>query len=169
MPSPDYDIIIVVTGPAGLGAAFHLAGLPPSLSILMVDREKVCSGGLLNDCKQNYTFPIGFAADAWTREEAERLLPEVEQRLQPAIMEKQNIEVYRRRAERLGVTLLDIRQAHVGTDRSRALIRRLLDELKRRGVQFLLQKEVIDVLDDVGGAGVILAGGETVRGRKVIV
>ena len=31
-------------------------------------------------------------------------------------------------AERLGVTLLDIRQAHVGTDRSRVLIQRLLDE-----------------------------------------
>jgi len=169
MSSPIYDIIIVGTGPAGLGAAFHLAELSPSLSILMVDREKICSGGLLNDCKQNYTYPIGFAAENWTREEAERLLPQVEKWLQPAIKEKQNLEIYRRRAERLGVTLLDIRQAHVGTDRSRVLIQRLLDELASRGVQFMLQKEVTDVFDDRDGVGVVIADTERVCARKVIV
>ncbi len=169
MSSPTYDIIIVGTGPAGLGAAFHLAERAPSLSILMVDREKICSGGLLNDCKQNYTYPIGFAAENWTKEEAERLLPQVEKWLQPSIKEKQNLEVYRRRAERLGVTLLDVRQAHVGTDRSRILIQRLLDELARRGVQFMLQQEVTDVFDDADGAGVVIAGTERVHARKVIV
>ena len=57
MTTPDFDIIIVGTGPAGLGAAFHLTEHAPSRSILMVDREKICSGDLLNDCKQNYTYP----------------------------------------------------------------------------------------------------------------
>jgi uncharacterized protein len=166
---PDYDVIIVGTGPAGLGAAFHLAEHSPSLSILMIDREKICSGGLLNDCKQNYTYPIGFADGIWTREEAERLLPLVEKRLQPAIMEKHNIEVYRRRAERLGVNLLDVRQAHVGTDRSPALIRRLLDELAGIGVCFLPEREVTGVFDDSAGAGVTITASEKVRGRKVIV
>jgi hypothetical protein len=169
MTTPDYDIIIVGTGPAGLGAAFHLSGLSPSPSILMIDRERICSGGLLNDCKQNYTYPIGFAVDNWTRAEAERLLPQVEKSLQPAIKEKHNLEVYRRRAERLGVTLLDVRQAHVGTDRSRALIQRLLDELTGLGVQFLLEREVIDVFDDAAGTGVVISGGERLRARKVIV
>jgi uncharacterized FAD-dependent dehydrogenase len=169
MTTPDYDIIIVGTGPAGLGAAFHLSGLSPAPSILMIDRERICSGGLLNDCKQNYTYPIGFAVDNWTRAEAERLLPQVEKSLQPAIKEKHNLEVYRRRAERLGVTLLDVRQAHVGTDRSRALIQRLLDELTGRGVQFMLEREVIDVCDDAAGTGVVISGGERLRARKVIV
>lgn len=169
MPVHDFDVIIIGTGPAGLGAAFHLSEHSPDLSILMIDREQVCSGGLLNDCKQNYTYPIGFAAENWTQEEAERLLPLVEKCLQPAIKEKQNLEIYRRRAERLGVSLIDIRQAHVGTDRSRALIRRLLDELTGRGVQFMLQKEVTDVGEDPGGLTVVTVGTETVRGRKVIV
>ncbi len=169
MPSLHYDIIIVGTGPAALGAAFHLTDHSQSLSILMVDKEKICSGGLLNDCKQNYTFPIGFAVENWTREEAELLLPMVENSLQPAIKEKQNLELYQRRAERIGVTLLNVRQAHVGTDRSKELIQRLRAELESRGVQFWLEKEVTDVLDSAEGTGVIIAGTETVRAKKVIV
>lgn len=169
MPTTDYDIIIVGTGPAGLGAAFTLSEHAPRLSILMIDREKVCSGGLLNDCKQNYTYPIGFAVDNWTSDEAERLLPLVEKCLQPTIKGIHNLSVYQRRAERIGVTLLDVRQAHVGTDRSQDLIRRLRSELETRGVRFLLEKEVTDVLDDATGTGVILEGSQTVRGRKVVV
>ncbi len=169
MSSSEYDVIIIGTGPAGLGAAFHLTGLSPGISILMIDRERICSGGLLNDCKQNYTYPIGFATDNWTSAEAERLLPLVEEALQPTIKEKQNIEVYRRRAERLGVTLLDVRQAHVGTDRSRVLIQRLRDELTSRSVRFMLEREVSDVFNDAAGAGVVIAGGETLRAGNVIV
>ena len=169
MTTPVYDVIIVGSGPAGLGAAFQLSDHSPALSILMIDRERICSGGLLNDCKQNYTYPIGFAADNWTRAEAERILPLVERHLQPTIKDKHNLEVYRRRAERLGVTLLEVRQAHVGTDRSRILIQRLLDELKMRGVQFLLEQEVIDVFDDSDGTGVVIKDGQTLQARKVIV
>jgi uncharacterized FAD-dependent dehydrogenase len=169
MPTYDNDVIIVGTGPAGLGAAFHLTDVSRSLSILMVDRENICSGGLLNDCKQNYTYPIGFVVENWTREEAERLLPQVEKCLQPVFKEKTNLSVYQRRAERIGVTLLDIRQAHVGTDRSRALIRRLMGELESRGVRFMLKREVTDVFDDSTGSGVVIAGAETVRAGKVIV
>jgi len=169
MPHSDRDIIIVGTGPAGLGAAFHLTEQAPSLSVLMIDREKICSGGLLNDCKQNYTYPIGFVVENWTKEEAERLLPEVERHLKPVFKEKKNLEIYRRRAERIGVTLLDVRQAHVGTDRSRTLIRRLLAELERRGVRFMMETEVTDVFEDARGPGVVISGAETVRAGKVIV
>jgi uncharacterized FAD-dependent dehydrogenase len=169
MTIPDYDIIIVGTGPAGLGAAFHLAELAPSLSILMIDREKICSGGLLNDCKQNYTYPIGFSVDNWTPAEAGRLLPLVERQLQPVIKEKQNLAVYQHRAERLGVSLLDVRQAHVGTDRSRLLIQRLKDELTARGVVFRTECEVTDVSDTPFGAAVVIDGRETLRAGRVIV
>ncbi|KAF0216297.1 MAG: FAD dependent [Geobacteraceae bacterium] len=169
MTSDYYDVIIVGTGPAALGAAFHLTDAATSLSILMVDRDRICSGGLLNDCKQNYSYPIGFAAENWTREEAERLLPLVEEKLQPVFKEKQNVEVYQKRAERIGVSLLDVRQAHVGTDRSRLLIQRLMSELSARGVHILLEKEVTDVFDDADWSGITIAGAEKVRGGKVIV
>ena len=169
MPPSDYDIIIVGSGPAGLGTAFHLSETGPALSILMLDQEKICSGGLLNDCKQNYTYPIGFVVENWTRAEAERLLPQVEKYFQPVIKEKKNLDVYRHRAERIGVSLLDIRQAHVGTDRSRALIRQFMAELESRGVCVRLESEVTDVFDDDHGTGIVIAGTEKVFARQVII
>ena len=55
-----YDCVIVGTGPAGLGAAFHLSDNRPDMRILMIDKESMSTGGLRNDCKMNFTFPIGF-------------------------------------------------------------------------------------------------------------
>jgi len=168
MASDQYDVIIIGTGPAALGAAFHLTDRLPRLSILMIDKEAICSGGLLNDCKQNYSFPIGFAEEYWTREEAERLLPLVEERLLPAFKERRNLETYRRRAERIGVTLYDIRQAHVGTDQSTFLIQRLMAELAGRGVRILLKREVTDVREAGGGAEITVGGTEQLRAATVI-
>ena len=169
MPSEQYDVIIIGTGPAALGAAFHLSEQLPSLSILMIDKERICSGGLLNDCKQNYSYPIGFAEEYWTREEAERLLPLVEEKLQPSFKTKHNIDTYRKRAERVGATLYDIRQAHVGTDRSKLLIRRLMDELAARGVRIILEREVTDIREGSNGAEITLDGTERLRADRVIV
>ncbi|HPX60956.1 MAG TPA: FAD-dependent oxidoreductase [Deltaproteobacteria bacterium] len=159
MASEHFDVIIIGTGPAALGVAFRLTEKQPHLSILMIDKETICSGGLLNDCKQNYSYPIGFAEEYWSREEAERLLPLVEERLQPVFMERSNLATYRRRAERIGVTLYDIRQAHVGTDRSRLLIKRLMDELAGRGVKVILGCEVTEVDEQPTGAVITLADG----------
>jgi len=168
MASDQYDVIIIGTGPAALGAAFHLTDRLPALSILMIDKATICSGGLLNDCKQNYTYPIGFAEEYWTREEAERLLPLVEERLRPAIKEQKNLETYRRRAERVGAILFDVRQAHVGTDQSKFLIHRLMDELAGRGVRILLEREVSDVREGDGGAEITVSGTESLRADTVI-
>lgn len=168
MPSSQYDIIIVGTGPSALGAAFHLSEQLPSLSILMIDKERICSGGLLNDCKQNYSYPIGFAEEYWSRDEAERLLPLVEEKLQPAFKELRKLDTYRRRAERIGVTLYEIRQAHVGTDRSRLLIQRLMDELTARGVRIILGREVTDIREGSGGAEITVAGSERLRAGRVV-
>ena len=69
-----YDVIIVGSGPAGLGAAFELIEKNSSLKILLLEKERICSGGLLNDCKQNYTFPIGFTEEYWEESDVERTL-----------------------------------------------------------------------------------------------
>lgn len=139
-----YDLVIVGSGPSGMGAAFAALKMKPILSILIIDREKVSTGGMRNDCKMNFTYPIGFPEEYWTRSQAEHYLDEVIEFLNPDFLEKRNIDVYKKRAQRLGCDLLEIKQTHLGTDGGIKLIKELLARLD--------------------GAGVDLALGETVQG-----
>ena len=44
-----YDVVIVGTGPAGMGAAFSLLEKHKDISILMIDKSPVSTGGMRND------------------------------------------------------------------------------------------------------------------------
>lgn len=140
-----YDCIIVGTGPAGLGAAFRLSDRKPGLSILLIDKEKLCTGGLRHDCKMNFTYPVGFPLDCWTNEQAEHYLPMVIERLRPEFMQRIDLETYQQRAERLGVSLLEIRQCHLGTDGGLQLIERLMAELAGRNIELSMGETVNDL------------------------
>lgn len=168
MSAESHDVIIVGTGPAGLGAAYELIETRPALKILMVDQGAICSGGLLNDCKQNYTFPIGFAEEYWRKSEAEELLTTVEKHLRPEILPTSHLEIYQQRAARLGVSIAAVRQAHVGTDQSKKLIRRLLARLEELGVVIRLRSEVTDIVEGDRQAAIVVAG-RKILGGKVIV
>ncbi len=137
------DVLIIGTGPAGLGAAFGLLEKKPGLSILMLDKSEVSSGGLRNDCKMNFTWPIGFPESCWEKPIAETYLRRVEEFLQPSIMEKKNVNLYAHRAEKLGVKLLEIRQSHLGTDGGLDLIKILIAKLKGLGVEISLGEEAL--------------------------
>lgn len=137
-----FDVVIIGSGPAGLGAAFHLAESGKNLKIALLDKARFSSGGLRNDCKQNYTFPVGFSPVLWSKDEAEHYLELVAKHLKPHIEEKRNIEVYQQRAEKLGVKLISIKQAHVGTDKTKSLITQLLRWLEKRNVSLFLDHEV---------------------------
>lgn len=136
-----YDVIIVGSGPAGLGAAFKLAE-NSNLSVLLVEKKTISSGGLRNDCKQNYTFPVGFPYEHWNKEEAHVLLDEVKKHLNPKLEERLNIDKYVKRAEKIGVEILSIDQAHVGTDKSSKLIADLIAKLEALHVSVALKTEV---------------------------
>jgi uncharacterized FAD-dependent dehydrogenase len=131
-----YDVIIVGTGPAGLGAAFELLAGRPGLSLLLIDKNEYSSGGLRNDCKMNFSWPIGFPDSCWRESGAASYLERVEAFLRPRIMEKRNLSVYKRRAEKIGVSLLEIRQSHLGTDGGLVLIKELVARLESLGAAF---------------------------------
>lgn len=139
---PYYDVIIVGSGPAGLGAAFKIAQ-NSHLSVLLIEKKKISSGGLRNDCKQNYTYPVGFPFEHWKKEEADLLLEEVKAILEPKIETKTNIEKYAARAKKIGVEILSIDQSHVGTDKSSELIKSLIEKLKALHVEIALGIEVL--------------------------
>lgn len=162
-----YRVIIIGTGPAGLGAAYYLAEHGVS-DVLVLDRSRVCTGGLRNDCKQNYTYPVGFPEDLWTREEAGELLGVVASHLEPEYEKHGGIEQYARRAEKLGVEMPVIRQSHVGTDRSPDLIRRLIAGLERRGVALELETEVESV-DHAAKQISVAAGGDRIGFENLVI
>lgn len=143
----NYDVIIIGSGPAGLGAAFKVAE-NSNLSVLLIEKKKISSGGLRNDCKQNYTFPVGFPYEHWQKEYADILLEEVKMHLNPNIETKQNVKIYQKRAKKIGVEILSIDQAHVGTDKSSALINTLIEKLKSLHVEVALNTEVKELAKD---------------------
>lgn len=140
-----YDCVIVGSGPAGLGAAFELLSARSDARILLLERETVSSGGLRNDCKMNFTWPIGFPVEYWEKERSASYLDRVERFLEPEILAQKNLSTYERRASRIGVELLMIRQSHLGTDGGLKLIKTLLGRLSAAGVEVSLEEEFLSV------------------------
>jgi uncharacterized FAD-dependent dehydrogenase len=140
-----FDVVIIGTGPAGLGAAFAIQEAGRTSSVLLLDSSSISTGGLCNDCKMNFTFPIGFPREYWDASSAARYLRAVEERLQPTILPRENLRVYTSRAEKLGVSLLEIHQSHLGTDGGVRLAHALVDELTKAGAVFSLGEAAVDV------------------------
>ena len=143
-----WDCIIIGSGPSGLGAAFYLTDNKPGMKILIIDKEKYSTGGLRNDCKMNFTYPIGFPVEYWTKDRADYYLDKVQKILSPPHMEKFNLDIYQKRAENLDTQLLSVKQAHLGTDGGLRLIKELVARLESRGVEFSLGEEAVSINEE---------------------
>lgn len=138
------DFIIIGSGPAGLGAAFELASRNPSASITIIDKSPVSSGGLRNDCKMNFTWPIGFPLEYWPRKLAKTYLERVSNFLQPNILKKNNLSIWSERAKNVGAELIDVQQTHLGTDGGLALIKELMARLQDLNVEVAINEQALD-------------------------
>jgi hypothetical protein len=155
-----YDVIVIGSGPGGLGTCFHLSDNSKK-SILIVDKLTYSSGGLKNDVKSNWTFPIGFPKEYWSEEQANTYLKEAEKYLKPTFLPMQDLESYINRAKKFNTELYVIRQCHVGTDKSSELIDGLIKTLLNRGVDVQLNKEVIEV--NHASKHVVFKNGEVIK------
>ncbi len=91
----------------------------------------------------NFTWPIGFPFECWDEKLGSFYLERVETFLRPNILEKRNINIYKQRAEKIGVSLLDVRQSHLGTDGGLELIHQLIARLTALGAEISLGEEMI--------------------------
>ncbi len=137
------DCLIAGSGPAGLGTAFSLLEQFPLMKIILLETREISSGGLRNDCKMNFTFPVGFPLEYWTKEKAEPYLNRIETFLHPEILEKVNLDTYEKRAEKIGVQLINVKQSHLGTDGGIKLIKTLVNSLTEKGVEFSFGESLI--------------------------
>ncbi len=140
-----YDVVIIGSGPAGMGAAFELAEKVPQAAILMIDKQRFSTGGMRNDCKMNFTYPIGFPLEYWSEAEAVEYLDKVSAFLSPTILRKKNLQIYQERAKRLDVSLIEVAQTHLGTDGGLELIKKFQEELAQRDVELSLSEEMLAI------------------------
>lgn len=140
-----YDCVIIGSGPAGLASAFELFSISPTAKILLLEKELVSSGGLRNDCKMNFTYPIGFPVEYWNKKVANNYLKKTEDFLNPTILGQSNLDMYAKRARKIGVELLSIRQSHLGTDGGLRLIKELLGRLEEKGAEIALGEALISI------------------------
>ncbi len=80
-----------------------------------------------------------------------------------------DIEELKRRAASVGARFIEIKQRHIGSDNAPIVIGNFKHDLDARGVEFLLNTKVDDlVVEDGICRGVVLADGRSIRSRYTI-
>ncbi len=184
-----YDVVIVGSGPAGLFAAHRLSANDMNVLVVekgkdIVDREEsdIMSGvggaGAFSDGTVNLRPDIGGNLIDYTGndEDAWSLVDQVSDILSehgmpsPKTGDSEKEELLKRRAASVGARFYPIIQAHIGSDHAPALIKAMKDTLESRGVEFLVETEVQDILVKEGECvGVKLSGNRTVEASKTII
>lgn len=86
------------------------------------------------------------------------------------LTEGPEIEKLKRRAASVGARFIEIKQRHIGSDNAPALIQNFKKDLVRKGVDFLVETEVGDLLVEDGTCkGLVLSGGEVIRANYVLI
>ncbi|MCU0836248.1 MAG: FAD-dependent oxidoreductase [Chromatiaceae bacterium] len=162
-----FDVVIIGAGPAGLFAALTLA---PRLRVLVIDRKDRPGGaGGATDGKLNLSPHIGLDLDELrlSEEAAEGYIATVDRvflehgadptlhgtdagRIQGWL---ERVSWVRRRTPKGGwdITLVPVRQRHMGSDFAHQVSAALAGTIRRRGGMLLLETEILDLRLGEGG------------------
>ena len=87
----------------------------------------------------------------------------------------EDIEELKRRAASVGACFIEINQRHIGSDKTKEVIKSFKDHLVEHGIEFMLNTHVADLIieEERGNGrkvcrGVITANGDEIRGRHTI-
>ncbi len=185
----EYDVVIVGAGPAGLFASHELAG--KGLKVLVVEKGKdvdqrteddIMSGiggaGTYSDGTVNLRPDIGGNLRDHTRndKDAWELVDRVSTILadhgmpSPAHRNTEKEEDLKRKAASIGSRFYPIEQSHIGSDKAPAVITSMKRELVEKGIEFLVETEVADlVIRDNSCKGVKTTAGKTIKSKKTLI
>lgn len=185
----EYDVIIVGAGPAGLFAAYELS--KDDMDVLLVekgsdidqrDERDIMSGvggagafsdGTVNlrpDIGGNLTDYTGNDEDSWDLVTMVSKILEEHGMPVPRENNLEKEEKLKRRSASVGARFFPIIQSHIGSDRAPILISKIKDTLVSRGVKFLVDTEVKDLLKEGDRCvGVKLEGGREMRAVKTLI
>ncbi len=112
----------------------------------------------------------GDQTEAWELvEKVDRIFLEFGAPQGALLTEGPEIEELKRRAASVGARFIEIKQRHIGSDNAPAVIGRFKQYLVNKGVDFLLETEVKDLVVEEGAAtGIILSGGRIIHARYVL-
>lgn len=175
-----WDVIVIGAGPAGLFAA---RALSQRLSTLVLDRKPHTGGaGGMTDGKLNLSPQVGLDLEELrlSPEEAEQRIAEVDRvflehgadpKLHGADDDRvrwwmERVSWARRRAQtgqtgEWDITLVPVKQRHMGTDFAPRVVASLTDAIARQGVHFSLETEVEAMRREPDGTFTV----ETSKGR----
>src|SRR3990170_7145478 len=198
MQKKEFDVVIVGAGPAGMFAAYELAG---KMDVLVVDmgrdinereckmkRRGICThcdpcdimcgvggAGTYSDGTLNLRPDIGgdLAEQTGDPEYAWELVDHVDKVFvkygapdQLYIPKGEEVEQLKRRAAAVGARFIEITQRHMGSDNAPRVIGNFEKDLKDRGVEFLLDTKVADlIIEDETSKGVVLEDGTEINSR----
>jgi len=160
----EYDVLVVGSGPAGLFAAYELAD--KNLKVLVIEqgfdidkRKDIMCGiggaGTFSSGILNLRPDVGGNLIEITKNEdlARNLVNQVDALFLKFGAPKKfydtkskEVRELKTKAASLGIKFVEIPQRHIGTENSVRVIKNFIDYLKDKGIEFLLETRVEDIL-----------------------
>jgi hypothetical protein len=192
------DVVIIGAGPAGMFAALGLAKQMDVLIVekgkdvdernCPIERTGICTNckicdvmcgvggaGTFSDGTLNLRPDIGgdllrLSDKPWELvDRVDKVLVGYGAPAKSQKTKKEDVEELKRRAASVGAKFIEIEQKHIGSDNAPELIKNFEKDIRKRGVEFSISTEVVDLIaEDDSCKGVILNDGTRIECEYVV-